>query len=57
MKCSKTKQNHIIHTFAEQSEAQRIDIYTTYMPSEARQIFFWGSISVKTHFAIIKSDI
>ena len=57
MKCSKTKQNHTIHTFAEWSEAQRIYMYKTYMPSEARQKIFWGTISVKTSFAIIKSDI
>ena len=57
MKCSKAKQNHIMHISAEQSEAQKIYIQTIYMPSEARQKFFWATIFLKTHFAIIKFDI
>ena len=57
MKCSKAKQNHIIHIFAEQSEAQKIDAYTIYMPSEARPKIFLGTISLKNNFAIIKFDI
>ena len=57
MKCSKANQNHIIHIFAEQREAQKIEIYTIYMPSEVRQKFFWGTIFLKTHFEIIKFDI
>ena len=41
MKCSKAKQNHIIHISAEQSEAKKIDIYTIDMPSGARREKFW----------------
>ena len=40
MKCSKAKQNHIMYIFAEQREAQKIDIYPIYMPSGARPNFF-----------------
>ena len=57
MKCSQAKQNHIVHIFAEQSEAQKIEIHTIHMPSAARQKFFLGTIFLKTHFAIIKFDI
>ena len=53
MKCSKVKENHIIDIFAEQKIAK----YIIYMASEARQKKFWGIISLKTHFVIIRFDI
>ena len=42
MKCSKAKQNHIIHTFAEKSEAAGC-IYIMYKPCGARQNFLGGT--------------
>ena len=54
MKCSKVKENHIIHIFAEQKIA--IYIYNLYAErSEAKK--FWGIFSLKTHFVIIRFDI
>ena len=57
MKCRKPEQNHIIHLFAEESEGQKIDIETIYMPSGAREKFLWVTFFLKTHFAIMKFDI
>ena len=48
MKCSKAKQNHIIHTFAEQSEAHRIDIQQQLYAERSEAKFFFGTISLKT---------